>query len=137
VAAVELVAVWRRTLQRRGGGGAPPAWRQQSNDGRRQSDDGRDADLQREDGVSGGGGRAGRVRRRRRESSPETGTASAGSLPASFSDSANVLSSFCDLGGSGEEEARSYICRGHWSRFMPSTGTVDPLVPVGGMNGDQ
>jgi hypothetical protein len=40
-------------------------------------------------------------------------------------------------GGSGEEEGWAYIHRGHRSRFMPSTETVDPSVPVDGINQDQ
>jgi hypothetical protein len=138
-AAAMPAAAWRWTLQRHGGGGAPPAWRRWGDDGRQRSDNGRD--LQREDGQ---GERRQRERRkgeawqRRRESSPEMGTASAGSLPASFSDSAQKsLAVFAIWGGSGKEEVRSYICWGHWSQFMPPTGTVDPLVPVGGMNRDQ
>jgi hypothetical protein len=40
-------------------------------------------------------------------------------------------------GGSREEEGWAYIHRGHRSRFIPPTGTVDPSVPVGGTNRDQ
>jgi hypothetical protein len=37
------------------------------------------------------------------------------------------LSSFCDLGEKRGGRRARYICWGHWSRFVPQTGTNDPF----------
>jgi hypothetical protein len=88
---------------------------------------------EREEGGGGGGGR---------ENSPSGGGFSGdggGGQPSGI-----VLDSACFSlavsaiwGEVGRKKDSPYIHRGHWSRFMPSTGTVDPSIPIDGMNQDQ